>query len=363
VRLLYLATDAYGRSGGIALYNRDMIAALAAADGVREIVVVARHTAPADLPPKVRQAHSHSLDKPAWTRAAFAEATRPIDVVICGHLNLLPVATVIARLRRARLVTIVHGIEAWDRHPSLLVRLALGQSDRLWAVSTVTRDRLCAWSGLSADRFVRLPGAVRPERFGMAPRRRELGERYGIEGRRVLLTLARLAASERYKGVDEVLEVLPQLIVDDASLLYLVAGDGDDRGRLERKAADLGLAAHVRFIGFIDEKDKADLYRLADAFVMPGRGEGLGLVYLEALACGTPAVGSRIDGSREALRDGELGELADPDQPQEIVDAIRRALARPRAVPAGLAHFGWPSFAARAAAAVAALVVHEARVP
>ncbi len=65
----------------------------------------------------------------------------------------------------------------------------------------------------------------------------------------------------------------------------------------------------------IEEAEKADYLRLADVFALPGRGEGFGIVYLEALACGVPAVGSQLDGSREALRGGELGELADPTDP------------------------------------------------
>ena len=82
-------------------------------------------------------------------------------------------------------------------------------------------------------------------------------------------------------------------------------------------------AAEVTFTSVVPEAEKADHYRLADAFVMPGRGEGFGIVYLEAMACGIPVLGSRLDAGREALRQGELGILVDPDDR----DALGRAAA------------------------------------
>jgi glycosyltransferase involved in cell wall biosynthesis len=81
---------------------------------------------------------------------------------------------------------------------------------------------------------------------------------------------------------------------------------------------------------------------------MPSRGEGFGFVFLEALACGVPVIGSRHDGGREALRDGELGLLIDPSNPAEIRTAILDVLASPRRViPPALAHFAFPNFESR----------------
>jgi len=104
----------------------------------------------------------------------------------------------------------------------------------------------------------------------------------------------------------------------------------------------------------VAESDRADLFRLADVFGMPGRGEGFGFAFLEALACGVPAVGGKIDGSREALREGMLGELVDPDYPILIERGILHAVAKLGSVPAGLSCFAWPAFAQRVAEAVVA---------
>ena len=103
-------------------------------------------------------------------------------------------------------------------------------------------------------------------------------------------------------------------------------------GAWKRRPGRWGLSDRVVFAGFIPEAEKADHYRLADAYVMPGRGEGFGFVFLEAMACGIPVVGSRLDGSREALRQGDLGILVDPDRPDDIAGRHSRG---PEAAPGG----------------------------
>jgi phosphatidyl-myo-inositol dimannoside synthase len=223
----------------------------------------------------------------------------------------------------------------------------------------VTRDRMNAWAQLPLSRYTVIPNTIHLERFGLAPRRQDLVERYKLQGRKVIMTLARLAGFERYKGIDEILEVLPALLQSEPTLTYVIVGDGDDQDRLQAKAFSLGVADRVVFTGFVQEAQKADYLRLADVFALPGKGEGFGIVYLEAMACGVPVVGSELDGSREALLDGELGELADPTNPQSVQTCIMRALAKPLGIPVRLAHFAWQQFQPRVSAGVRALLRAE----
>ncbi|HEY2112807.1 MAG TPA: glycosyltransferase, partial [Dongiaceae bacterium] len=137
------------------------------------------------------------------------------------------------------------------------------------------------------------------------------------------------------------------LLPDFPNLVYLVGGSGPDRPRLEAKAKALGLADRVIFAGRISEEEKLAHYHLADAYVMPSRGEGFGIVILEAMAAGIPAMGSRVDGSREALLDGKLGPLVDPDDPASVAGGIRAVLERPRGRPEGLDYFSVESFRQR----------------
>jgi glycosyltransferase involved in cell wall biosynthesis len=220
--------------------------------------------------------------------------------------------------------------------------------DGLVSVSEVTKGRFLQWAGTSGGKVFILPNAVDLKRFGPGPKNAALQDRYGLRGRRVLLTVARLSAQEqRYKGIDQVIEVLPELAKQIPNLTYLLAGDGSDRVRLELKAVACGVRDRVVFAGRIPEDEKADHYRLADAFVMAGWCEGFGIVYLEALACGVPVVGSKVDGSRETLRDGALGVLVDPTDNEEILQGILKALHHPRQVPPGLDYFSIQNFEQR----------------
>jgi len=81
---------------------------------------------------------------------------------------------------------------------------------------------------------------------------------------------------------------------------------------------------------------------------MPSKGEGFGIVFLEAMACGIPVVASKLDGSREAVRDGLLGILINPNEPEEIKAGILEALQRPRgSIPLGLDYFCYENFELR----------------
>ncbi len=343
MKILLLCTDAYGGHGGIALYNRDLAEALTAREDVEEVIVVPRviRSEVRDVPAKVTF-HADATKGPLqYLRAiARARAAKP-DLVICGHMNLLPVACSIAR----HPLLMVYGIEAWKHIPRALANRLLHRACAVVSISDITRDRLLAWSKYQGPRYL-LPNAIHAESYGIRAKREDLVARYELEGKRVLLTVGRLAAEERYKGFDEVLDVLGDLPSD---VVYMIAGGGNDAGRLQQKAAQLGVADRVIFTGLFSESDKADLYALADVYVMPSRGEGFGYVFLEALASGVPVIGSKHDGGREALLDGELGLLVDPANPAEIFAALREILqARPRrAIPPLLDYFSYAKFRIR----------------
>lgn len=354
--VLALVTDAYGGRGGVAAVNRDLCAALAErGDHVRVVSRVSTDsTSPDDLPPGVG-VRSTGGGMRTFVQAAFAAADG-VDAVFCGHLHLAPVAAAVALRAGVPWVLLVHGIEAWGpphwpaTQRPLTMRLTLAtarQAARVVAVSELTRGRFAARARLDPARTTVVPNSVDASQFGTGSPRADLLERYGLAGRTILLTMARLSATERYKGLDETIAALPALTETHPDIAYLICGDGDDRPRLESMAASLGVGDRVVFAGYVPEDEKADHLRLADAFVMPGRGEGFGIVYLEALACGVPVVASALDASREAVRDGALGVVVTPDDPVSVVEGIRDALARSKGVPDGLAYFSRERFAER----------------
>ena len=360
MRILLLTTDAYGGHGGIALYNRDLIEALVSMPEVDAVDVVPRNIRfdVADIPPKVNFFSADAGSKLRFIRRALQLAARKPEIVICGHINLLPVAAIVAAICRRPLVLMVYGIDVWTQ-PYRSARLWLRKCTAVWSISDITKQRMNEWARLPDETYKLLPNAIHLDQYGEAPRSVELLRQHRVPvDATLLLTVARLVGAERYKGVDEVIAVMPMLLEVFPRLHYVVVGDGGDLPRLQRLVAVSGLQDRVTFVGLATDPDKVLWYQSADVFVMPGRGEGFGFVYLEALACGTPAVGSQIDGSREALRGGALGELVDPRDINSVYDGVQRVLrSGDRGVPSGLSYFAWPTFVERLRGAVARVEV------
>lgn len=354
MHILVLLTDAYGGRGGIAKFNRDLCQALTALPLNARLTVFPRispvepiESVPARVDcrtsaagPKLRYAWNVLRSKLNVPRATF-------DGVICGHINLLPVAAIAAQLRRVPLLLILHGIDAWNPHPSALVRWSLPLVDSFVTVSQYTKDRFLSWAPLQPARGHVIPNCIERSSYGPGPKREDLLAQYGLRDRTILFTLGRLSADEQYKGHDEVLDLLPELSLEVPDIAYLICGDGDDRTRLQAKAERLGVADRVVFAGYVPEEEKHEYLRLADAFVMPGRGEGFGIVYLEALACGIPVVASAADASQEAVLHGRVGQVVDPDNLASVKAGILAALKEPREVPEALDYFSVNRFRER----------------
>lgn len=351
MRILALVTDAFGGRGGIAKFNRDMLRALCGHPDCVEVVALPRvmSDAPEALPARLTFRTDGLSGKVRYTQAVLRSlGGSRYDLVVCGHINLLPLASLAARRLRAPLLLVVHGIDAWQPTGRPLTDRLAARVDAFVAVSEFTKRHFLAWTGLPPERGHVVPNCVELSQYGPGPKPEYLLDRYGLRGREVILTVARLASKERYKGHDQVMAVLPELATTHPNLSYLIVGDGDDRSRLAARAAWLGVGDRVVFAGHVPEAEKADHYRVADAFVMPGRKEGFGIVYLEALACGVPVVASTADASREAVLDGRLGVLADPDDPMTVVRAISATLRTGRgSAPRELAFFSAARFDAR----------------
>jgi len=332
LRLLALVTDAFGGHGGIAQYNCDFLSTLAVCEGVRDVIVLPRASEkpPATLPTGVRQLPPVQ-GRLAYSLAALqaARAHPAIDVVFCGHLFMAPLAATIGKLLRAPLWVQVHGVEAWDELSSLY-RRPVETAALITSVSRYTRRRLLEWVGIDPVRVKVLPNAVDP-RFRPGPKPGYLLERYATGGGKVLITVSRLASSDRYKGHDRVIAALPRVLLDHPETIYIIVGDGDDRPRLEALTMKYGVAEKVRFAGRVAPEELPDHFRLADVLVMPSTGEGFGIVFLEAMATGTGVIGGNQDGSLDPLADGMLGRAIDPDNPEELVSAICAGLSSPPA--------------------------------
>ncbi len=320
-----LVTDAFGAGGGIARYNCDLSAALSQSANVSEIVVLPRHASTSVVTPaKVRQL-APSRDPALWTARAVGLAARHgFSTVFCGHLNAVPIAGLIAQLMRVPLWVQVHGIEAWQPRGTLF-RRSLFQARIVTSVSRHTRRQLLAWADVPPSRVRVLPNTVAPD-YTPRERRRDLLERYALDGKRVILTVGRLSASERYKGHDRIIKAMPEIIARVPNAVYLIVGSGEDETRLDQLARQTSIQDRVVFAGQVPNNELPDYFALADVFAMPSNGEGFGIVFLEAAASGLPVIGGNSDGSVDALADGRIGRLVDPQSQDEIVAAIAHTL-------------------------------------
>lgn len=253
------------------------------------------------------------------------------DVIILGHLNLALIGVVIKRISpKKKLIIICHGIEVFEP-VSGLKKKALQQADHILAVSSFTKQQLVTKQSLPGEKITVFPNTIDP--FFKFPvdfsKPGYLQQRYGIaEHEKVILTLTRLNSSEGYKGYDSLVTILPELLKKNISFKYILAGKADavELQRMNTLIASLGLEQQVIMPGFIADEEITDHYLLADVFAMPSKGEGFGIVYTEAMACGLPVIAGNKDGSTEALQFGELGTLVDPDSAKELTEALVKVL-------------------------------------
>lgn len=257
-------------------------------------------------------------------REALHERPR---LIVSTHLHFGPLAHVVHSAIRKPYVLVAHGVEAWHlRH--LYRRKALEKADLVLAVSRYTRECLIQ-HGLDPRRVEILPNTFSPRRFSILPKPARLLSKYDLEfDTPVILTVCRLAEAERYKGYDQIVRALPQILRVLPNARYLLVGAGPDRPRIEKLVSDVGVAHAVILAGFIPDEELAEYYNLCDVFAMPSKAEGFGIVYLEALACGKPVLAGNRDGSCDALADGELGILVDPDDTDQIARELILVLRR-----------------------------------
>lgn len=179
-------------------------------------------------------------------------------------------------------------------------------ADHVIAISTKTREQLANTYRFDTDRLSLIPHGVDIDRF--YPRPRDEAHPAVSPEKTSFLFVGRLASR---KGISRAIESLATL--RDENVELLIAGTGRHEERLKQLARDHGVGEKVEFLGFVPDNDLPVLYSSADVFVFPSRYEGFGLVFLEAMACGTPVVGTPVGGVPDVVEDGETGFVVDHD--------------------------------------------------
>ena len=328
--------DYVSDTGGIYALSRFLVRALRECLPDAEIAVLSKNdrSVPDPAENTVTQFSTVGCWASSQRTAAFtvellrwAVRERP-DLIIATLVNFTPVAHWLKKLLKIPFIAIGHGVDVWHIQ-SGQVRRALRSADRLLAVSEFTKRRMAIALSISSQTIEVLPNTFDPEKFQLAPKPHFLLKQYRLRpDQPVILTVARLASAEQYKGYDQVLRALPTVKRAFPDVRYILGGRGSDRGRVMRLIRELGLTDTVSLAGYIPDHELRAFYNLCDVFAMPSKGEGFGIVFLEALACGKPVIAGNKDGSVDAVLNGRLGVLVDPESVDEISKTLIEVISK-----------------------------------
>jgi phosphatidylinositol alpha-1,6-mannosyltransferase len=262
-----------------------------------------------------------------------------------------PLALMAEKLRSAgasNIVALTHGHEVWwAKIPILksLLKKIIKDVDHLGYLGDFTKGEIAKISN-QPQKFLQIAPGIDTEHFAPKSARGDLIEKYRLDGRRVIVSVGRLV---HRKGQDELVKAMPKILEQFPDAILLFVGEGPIKQMLFNSAKQLGVLPKVVFAGRVSHHDLPDYICLGEIFAMPVRSrfsglevEGLGIVYLEASACGLPVIVGNSGGAVDAVLDKKTGLLVDGTKSDQIADAICELLANPeRAKQMGAAGRDW----------------------
>jgi phosphatidyl-myo-inositol dimannoside synthase len=258
--------------------------------------------------------------------SAVRQASKGARVVLAAHPYLaLPAAWTKWFSPCIKTIVMSHGVEVWKLLPQLR-RRALLSADLVLAPSSYTAQKLAEVQGVSQKKIRKLAWPLGRDFLHMADAPGSLEVPREFPKGRVILTVGRWAASERYKGADELIRAVAQLRAAFPDVFLVAVGGGDDLPRLRRIASDLGVSASVHFLDGLSRTEIAACYAHAEVFALPSTGEGFGLVFLEAMAFSKPVVGAAVGGTTDVVEDGVNGLLVPPGDAEALGHTLSRLL-------------------------------------
>jgi phosphatidyl-myo-inositol dimannoside synthase len=329
--LVLVTLDIYSRTGGIARYMTRFLTALSE---LHEHKIQVPCTAISlwdgiedgkKAPPGIRFFpcnHRKFLAIFVFVRQLL---TQKPDIIVYGHVLFTPLA-ILARIIRphAQQFLIVYGIEVWGgKHrsvPKWERWLVQHLFDRIITISRYTQGKMMEVYGIDENRFAMLPPAVNIE---------SKSSQSDISEQIKLISVCRLTPEDRYKGVDQVIRVLPHILKRYPNVAYTVIGEGPLKAELKKLAEEFGVSKYVHFMGHVSDAELQWAYKQSSIFVLPSSGEGFGIVFLEAFLHFLPVICGNTDASVEVVTNGYNGITVHPKSPTELTDAIIRLISEP----------------------------------
>lgn len=267
--------------------------------------------------------------KAGFTAAALRATRRHPKLVLAAHPNLAPIVRGMKFFApKMKSIVCTHGVEVWELLPRMR-RRALQRATLVLAPSRATADFVISLQGVVPERVRVLPWALDPDfetkLLGIGATQLPKDFPQG----RVILTVGRWLATERYKGMDTLIHSLPRVLLRWPDVQLAIVGSGDDRDWLENIAKVSGVERHVHFFTGLRYSELSACYAAAEVFALPSRGEGFGFVYLEAMARGKPVIGGAHGGAPEVIRDGVTGYLVPHGEPVPLATSLDALLSNP----------------------------------
>jgi len=337
-KIFLFSLQTFSTTGGIQKMTRTLAHALqqVALRNQWDFKLWSAYDASNDLMPQYLPAENFrgfSIKRGSFALNSLKIASRS-DVIIISHINMASVGLIIKTINpKCKVWLIAHGIEVW-RPLSFIKKLFLKRCDKIICVSNFTKQEMIRWHKVNTNKCEVLNNAVDP--FMNLPvsftKPEHLLQRYQLTADSIILfTLTRLASTEQYKGYEQVIKVIHDLKSRFPSIKYILSGkyDAVEETRIKYLINEHKVEGHVILTGFIDENELPDHFLLADLFTLPSKKEGFGIVFIEALACGLPVVCGNVDGSLDAIRNGELGTAVNPDDLTELKNTLSKYLKNP----------------------------------
>ena len=249
-----------------------------------------------------------------------------------------PLGLLSASIKRAgvrRTVALTHGHEVWWAKVfpfNLLLRRIGSTVDVLTYLGEFTRNAISHGLTVQAQQsMVKIAPGIDVDHF-LPTDSSALRKSLGLTGKKVIVSVGRLV---HRKGQDRLIEAMPEILKTVSNAHLLLVGEGPHRDHLQKLIQEHRLEGSVTLIGRIDYKDLPLYICLGDIFAMPSRSrlmglevEGLGIVYLEASACGLPVLAGNSGGAPDAVVQNETGLVVDGTNNKEIADAAIELLTK-----------------------------------
>jgi N-acetyl-alpha-D-glucosaminyl L-malate synthase BshA len=245
-----------------------------------------------------------------------------IDLI---HSHWIPngfIGAICKKILRKPLIITVHGTDLIflnNRFLRLLGTFALDNCDLCTVNSTATRNAVLEIKNVKKLEII--PMGVDLDAFN--PQVGSYINKTFNADDLMILTVGRISEE---KGIRYLIEAMPVILKEMPTVKLMIVGDGPDRDKLEQMVKRLNLA-NITFAGMVSNKNLSNFYKSADVFILPSIREGLGVVLLEAMACGTPVIGSNTGGVTDIIENGKNGLLIEPGDSKDIAEKIIKLLS------------------------------------